>query len=142
MTKPWFHDGLKFKCTGCGKCCTGSDGYVFLSPSDLIRLANHFKLSVTEFIDQYTRIVDGHCCLLDAPGSDKCFFLKENKCAIYEARPVQCSTFPWWLHNLESPENWKSAATHCEGIDHADAVHISGGKIAQECIKYLDNLAE
>ena len=142
MKKPWFHQGLRFKCTGCGKCCTGSDGYVFLSPADLIALADHFKLSVTEFIDQHTRVVDNQICLLDSPGSDKCIFLKDNKCSAYHARPVQCRTFPWWLHNLESPDSWSSAAVHCEGIDHCDAEQISGEKIAQECMNYIDNLVE
>jgi len=142
MKKPWFHEGLRFKCTGCGKCCTGADGYVFLSPKDLIILADQFKLSVTEFIEQYTRIVDGQICLIDAPGSDRCIFLENNKCSAYQARPVQCRTFPWWLHNIESPENWNSAAVHCEGIDHTDSQIVSGEKISQECLKYLDNLAE
>jgi uncharacterized protein len=142
MSKPWFHEGLRFKCTGCGKCCTGSDGYVFLSQTDLLTLADHFKISVTEFVDQYTRVVGGQICLLDAPGSDKCMFLKDNKCSAYEARPVQCRTFPWWLYNIESPENWRSAASSCEGIDHSDAPKVPREKIAQECLKYLDNLSE
>ena len=134
--------GLRFKCTGCGKCCTGSDGYVFLSPSDLIKLADHFKLSVTEFIDQYTRVVDGQICLLDSPQLRQMHLLKENRCSASTRRPVQCRTFPWWLYNMESPENWRSARAHCEGIDHCDAPRISGEKLQQECIKYLDNLAE
>jgi uncharacterized protein len=140
MKKPWFHKGLRFQCTGCGQCCTGSDGYVFLSQDDLIKLADHFKLSVSEFVDRYTRIVDGQTCLLDSPSSDQCIFLKDNRCSAYQARPVQCSTFPWWLYNLESPENWRSAASRCVGIDHCDAPVIEGKTIAEECLKYLDNL--
>jgi uncharacterized protein len=142
MNEPWFKNGLRFKCTGCGKCCTGSDGYVFLSPEDLISLSRHFNLSVQELIDRYTRIVDGQICLLDAPDSDECIFLKDNRCTAYESRPIQCQAFPWWLHNLKSPESWRSAAEHCEGIDHPGAPIIAGPKIAQECMRYVDNLVE
>jgi hypothetical protein len=105
-------------------------------------LADHFKLSVSEFSDRYIRLVDGQICLLDSPATNQCIFLKENKCSIYEARPIQCRTFPWWLHNLESPDNWRSAGVNCEGIDHCDAPQISAEEIALECMKYIDNLSE
>ena len=52
--EPWFSDGLRFKCTGCGKCCTGSPGYVFLSNQDLDNLSNHFHLTREEFTKKYT----------------------------------------------------------------------------------------
>lgn len=142
MTEPWFKEGLRFKCTGCGKCCTGSDGYVFLSQRDLISLARYFDLSVQEFISQYTRLVDGHLCLLDAPHSDECVFLKENRCIVYASRPIQCQAYPWWLQTLRSAEHWRSAARHCEGIDHPDAPLVESSKIAQECMGYIDNLIE
>jgi len=137
----WFDEGLRFKCTGCGKCCTGSGGYVFLSEMDLIRLADHFSLSVEEFAKQYTRLVDGGHALLDKPNSD-CTFLENNRCSVYEARPVQCKTFPWWIHNLREPEDWKEAATRCEGINHPDAPLVPSVEIQEQCLTYLDNLIE
>lgn len=45
-----------------------------------------------------------------------CIFLKDKKCQIYGARPKQCRTFPWWIHNLKTQESWKEAAKECEGI--------------------------
>src|SRR5579862_6727546 len=93
-TEPWFADGLRFKCTGCGKCCTGSPGYVFLSPPDLDRLSTHFALSPDEFVAKYTYKIDSKLSLLDEPGSDACIFLKNKQCSVYEARPTQCRTFP------------------------------------------------
>jgi hypothetical protein len=139
---PWFKKGLRFKCTGCGKCCTGSDGYVFLSPQDIEIMASHFQLSTEKFIDRYTRIVDSQICLLDSPESDKCIFLKDNRCFAYAARPVQCRTFPWWLHNLDHPESWQCAASHCEGINHPDAPIVDGNSIAIACMEYIDNLVD
>ena len=49
-------------------------------------------------------------------GGRDCIFLKDNKCEIYQARPTQCRTFPWWRENLNTPESWKLAASFCEGI--------------------------
>jgi uncharacterized protein len=142
MSDPWFKDGLKFKCTHCGKCCTGSNGFVFLSPRDLLFLSREMKMSVQEFIDSYTRIVDGQICLLDAPNSDRCIFLKDNQCSVYSARPIQCRAFPWWLHTLKSPESWAAAAQECEGINHPDAPLVDSTHIACECMAYVDNLVE
>ena len=112
--------------------CRGSSGFVFISRSDCLAMAEHLKISEIEFLDRYTRIVDSQICLLDAPQSDACIFLKDRKCSIYEARPVQCRTFPWWLHTLKSPKEWADAAKDCEGIDHPDASIVSGQKIACE----------
>ena len=142
MDEPWFKDGLRFKCTGCGKCCTGSSGFVFLSPRDLIELACHYRISVQEFIDRYTRIVDGQICLLDAPKTDECIFLKDRKCSVYQARPIQCRTFPWWLHSIQSPASWHATAKDCEGIEHPDAPLVPGSQIAMESMIYLDNMIE
>src|SRR5277367_5345836 len=88
--EPWFSDGLRFKCTGCGKCCTGSPGYVFLSIRDIEQLADHFSLSVEVFSANYTYRVDDRISLIDKPLSHDCVFLKDNQCTVYEARPVQC----------------------------------------------------
>jgi Fe-S-cluster containining protein len=140
--KPWFSEGLRFKCTGCGKCCTGSPGYVYLSQLDLDRLASHFSLSPEEFTEKYTYQVDSKLSLIDQPGSDACIFLKDNKCTAYEARPTQCRTFPWWIYFLESKADWEKAGERCEGINHPDAGVVPSLTIQQQCLTYLDNLLE
>ncbi len=140
--KPWFDEGLRFKCTGCGSCCTGSPGYVYLSQQDLQTLAAHFQLTEAQFAKQYTRLVDGQYALLDRPGSGDCLFLKDKKCQVYEARPVQCRTFPWWIHHLREPHDWKEAAERCEGINHPDAPVVPSLHIQEQCLTYLDNLLD
>lgn len=140
--EPWFKKGLKFQCTGCGKCCTGSPGYVFLSSTDIERFANHFQISPEEFTKQYTRFLDGQYALLDRPGSYDCIFLKDNKCSAYEGRPTQCRTFPWWLHNIRTSEEWEEAGKRCEGINHPEAPVVPSLHIEQQCLTYLDNLIE
>ncbi len=140
--KPWFDDGLRFKCTGCGKCCTGPSGYVYLSNQDLTNLSAHFNLTEAQFTQKYTRFVDGQYALLDKPGSDDCLFLKDNKCSVYEARPSQCRTYPWWIGNLRDSADWEEAAKRCEGINHPDAPLIPSLLIQEQCLTYLDNLLD
>ncbi len=141
-SSPWFEEGLRFKCTGCGACCTGSPGYVYLSLPDLEKLAQHKGLTNEEFARQYTRLLDGQYALLDKSGSYDCIFLENKRCTVYEVRPVQCRTFPWWLHNLRDPSDWKEAAERCEGINHKEAPIVSSLVIQEQCLTYLDNLLE
>ena len=39
MNEPWYRDGLKFACTGCGDCCTGEPGYVWVNKAEIETLA-------------------------------------------------------------------------------------------------------
>ena len=39
LEKPWYHEGLRFECTGCGDCCTGAPGYVWLTEEEIRALA-------------------------------------------------------------------------------------------------------
>ena len=138
----WFSEGLRFQCTGCGQCCTGSPGYVFLSSMDLHRLAKRFKLSPEAFSKKYTRFVEESYALLDHPNSFDCVFLKDKKCSVYEDRPIQCRTFPWWLHHLQNKEQWEETAQRCEGVNHPEAPLVSSLHIQKECLTYLDNLLD
>ncbi len=118
--RPWFHQGLRFSCTGCGQCCTGAPGYVWVTKEEIHQLAEYLQLSFDEFEKKYLRLIDGRSSLVEDPISYDCIFLKENRCSVYPHRPKQCRTFPWWIDQLESPQAWKEAAKMCEGI-HAEA---------------------
>ena len=113
---PWYSQGLHFKCTGCGQCCTGSPGYIWVSEDEIQAIAHYLDLSVEAFARQYLRRVKGRFSLLELPKSYDCIFLKENKCQIYAVRPTQCRTYPWWPQLLKSEKEWQEAARFCEGI--------------------------
>ncbi len=113
---PWYQDGLRFECTGCGQCCTGSPGYIWLNHDEILAIAKHLNLDLQTFGDRYLRKVKGRFSLREDPVNFDCVFLKENKCSIYPVRPTQCKTFPWWPTLLKSKEEWLDAAKRCEGI--------------------------
>ncbi len=95
----------QFQCSGCGACCRWG-GSVLLEQEDIARLTEHLDLSEAQFIDQHTRLAPNRrqLALLDqADGS--CAFLQGDRCAVYEARPEQCRTFPFaWQVTEGCPE--------------------------------------
>jgi len=113
---PWYADGLHFECTGCGQCCTGSPGYIWVNETEIEQIAAHLNLSVKDFARRYLRKIKGEFSLLEMPETYDCIFLKEKKCQIYSIRPTQCRTFPWWPRLLKTKEEWEKAASFCEGI--------------------------
>ncbi|MGE0057431.1 MAG: YkgJ family cysteine cluster protein [Dehalococcoidia bacterium] len=130
--QPWYADGLWFVCTGCGKCCTGSSGSVYVSQADLKRLAAFLHMPAGKFAKQYTRSFLGRRALIDRPRSPDCVFLEGKACTVYEARPTQCRTFPWWGQNLHDHESWEEAAESCEGINHPRASLIPLAEIEEQ----------
>jgi Fe-S-cluster containining protein len=97
-------------------CCTsrGEYGYVYLSFGDRKRLAAHLKLSVAEFTRTHTKKEDGMYGLL-YPDKD-CPFFKNNKCGVYEARPWQCRTWPFWPENMNQDVWEREVAGFCPGV--------------------------
>ena len=134
--EPWYEDGLRFRCTVCGNCCTGPPGYVWVTDAEVAKLAQSLKLEDTEFRQKYVRKV-GHRLSLNeqrrANGNYDCVFLKplpgdklgkrRRGCSVYENRPLQCRTWPFWHGLLESREAWNHSKTTCPGLD------APGGKL-------------
>lgn len=120
MALPWYKDGLRFKCTECGKCCTGPSGFVWVSEEEMQAMADTLDISLELFKKKYVRHRDNRYALVERKtkgGDYDCIFLKDKKCEVYQARPQQCRIFPWWPENLKSEESWQSAAQECEGIN-------------------------
>lgn len=113
---PWYDKGLRFQCTGCGKCCTGSPGYVWINEHEIEEMASFLQISVQEFMKKYVRRVGSRYSLVELKPNYDCVFLKDRKCQVYGARPIQCRTYPWWPQNLNSEESWQETARTCEGI--------------------------
>lgn len=130
---PWYEQGLRFKCTECGACCSGDPGYVWLSEEDIEALCTKLSLDRASFLKKYTRYVNGKYSLLEREKNYECIFLDEkNRCTVYSARPKQCKTFPWWPEQLKSETEWLEAKKRCEGIEHPDAPLIPLKQIQNE----------
>ena len=89
-------------CDTCaGNCCIGESGYIWINKTEMLTLSEHLKISLDELKEKYLRKVGYKYSIkekkLSADNFACTFFdLKKKQCSIYEARPVQCRTFPFW----------------------------------------------
>ncbi len=116
--------GLRFECTMCGNCCTGPTGYVKFTDDEANAIADRLGIAVETFYERYARQTLVGMSLREvktAFGYD-CVFLDREKvpgkavCSLYEDRPAQCRTWPFWSSNLSSERAWRAAAKGCPGI--------------------------
>lgn len=113
---PWYKEGLRFSCTGCGGCCTGAPGEVPVSQLEIQEISTFLNMTVDLFMRRYLRLKENRYLLTEKKKTYDCIFLKDKKCGIYKVRPKQCRTYPWWKENLNSEDSWNEEAKRCEGI--------------------------
>ena len=115
--QPWYADGLRFKCSQCGDCCTGAPGYVWVNKAEIAGLATALGFDdIEKFEDKYVRKIGIRKSLVEFPNGDCVFFDNgERRCMVYEYRPRQCRTWPFWNSNLSSPERWQETCDVCPG---------------------------
>lgn len=120
MCEKFYKDGLHFECQRCSYCCGHSPGFVYLSLKDLDLLCSHFQMERADFIEKYCRWVNYY-------GGTTVLSLQEKKnydcilwgegCTCYEARPVQCRTYPFWSWMIKDKEMWDECAQDCPGMN-------------------------
>ena len=116
MTTKWYREGLRFECTQCGKCCSGQPGFVWVNQEELQTLAEHLEMELEDFKDRFARRVGARYSLKEYPDGDCIFLDPESRgCLVYDARPVQCRTWPFWDSNLLSERSWNEACRMCPG---------------------------
>jgi Fe-S-cluster containining protein len=113
----WWEKGIRFECQGSGKCCVshGEYGHVWMTTADRKRMAKVLELTTAEFTRLFCEKTDGLYRLKDGPGAD-CVFLLENRCSVYEGRPEQCRTWPFWPEVMNAKTWKKEVAAFCPGV--------------------------
>lgn len=119
MSDPFYAQGLRFSCSRCSRCCRVEPGYVFLTRNDLSALLEATGLAAPEFLARYCRQVGlngfHRLSLKEKPNLD-CIFWEDGACAVYEARPYQCRSYPFWGANLDSRASWEALKRTCPGV--------------------------
>jgi Fe-S-cluster containining protein len=113
----WYVDGLAFECTRCGNCCTGSPGHVWVSLPEVERLASRLSLTIDQFGSRYLRLVGSRLSLLESRRGDCVFWDAASGCTVYDARPDQCRSWPFWHSHLADPESWQKVSEFCPGCN-------------------------
>jgi uncharacterized protein len=118
---PWYAQGLAFECTQCGNCCSGPQtGFVWVDDNEIqaLAIAMGMQDDLEGFERKFTRRVGQKTSLVEYSDGD-CIFLHPTtrNCTVYDARPRQCRTWPFWDITLESPKAWKKTAKECPGCN-------------------------
>ncbi|MBU9889481.1 MAG: YkgJ family cysteine cluster protein [Candidatus Omnitrophica bacterium] len=98
----------QFQCQRCGACCR-QPGFVYLSETDVTRLAAFLGAEVYAFTDSYTLLWERRYLALKKNADETCFFLGAEGCKVYDARPDQCRDYPL---------KWKTkrSTAYCAGL--------------------------
>lgn len=115
LESPWYREGLAFACTRCGACCTGAPGYVWVSLEEIARLAEARQDSIADFARKYLRRVGDRLSLVERSNGDCVFWDSEKGCTVYETRPDQCRSWPFWTENIRTPQHWEETRKVCPG---------------------------
>jgi len=105
-------------CDTCeGRCCTGESGYIFVSINEIKEISKLLNLSVNDFGVKYLYKKGYKYSIKENLNKDsyECVFYdrETNGCQIYEARPNQCRTFPFWDYYKSRVDELKE---ECPGI--------------------------
>jgi Fe-S-cluster containining protein len=123
---PFYEKGLRFSCARCSGCCRHDPGFVFLSLKDADVLAKRVGLGYSSFVAAYCRwipIGGGIETLsLKERSNYDCVFWGSDGCSVYEDRPLQCRTFPFWESVVADQDSWRATAADCPGMDRG-ALH-------------------
>jgi Fe-S-cluster containining protein len=93
-----------------------------------------------DFYGRYARKIQNRWSLTENVISGKydCVFLDRGSgkatCSLYEARPSQCRTWPFWSENLTSEAAWQQAKneTPCPGMDTGKLISANEIRIIRD----------
>jgi Fe-S-cluster containining protein len=95
----------KFDTLGCdnceGNCCIGKSGYIWISKKEIKNLAKYKSSTIDKIIENDLNKINYKYSIKEIKIDEnnfacKFFDLNKKKCSIYEVRPEQCRTFPFW----------------------------------------------
>ncbi len=118
------HKDYKYKfdeirCSTCeGNCCIGESGYIWITQDEIGKLADFQGITAEEVISNDLKKVGYKYSIQEIRLSEnnyacKFFDLSKKQCGVYDVRPNQCRTFPFWEY---FKENIKELKEECPAI--------------------------
>ena len=105
---------------------------MWVNKAEIEAMAAAVGLSVEEFERRYVRMVGIRKSLIEC-GQRRLRLsstVRARSCQVYDVRPRQCRTWPFWPSNLASPEAWVATGERCRGCNGGRLVPV--GKILAE----------
>ncbi|MEA3512349.1 MAG: YkgJ family cysteine cluster protein [Campylobacterota bacterium] len=107
------------KCESCeGNCCIGESGYIWITKNECEKLSKLLNITVSKLNEEYLFKIGYRYSIKEkqiSKNSYACVFfdLDKKRCGVYEARPIQCKTFPFWEY---FKNNIKEVKEECPAI--------------------------
>lgn len=107
-------------------------------------MAAYLSVTVAQFTALYCRVVGGmegggaNLSLKEKSNGD-CIMWSSGGCGVYQVRPLQCRTYPFWQSMLVSREIWEAATADCPGAGSGEM--RSAGYI-NKCRKIMEDKNE
>ena len=87
---------------------------MYLTLKDRQHIASYLSISTKQFTQRYVARTKNKFHFKQI--RPHCYFLKSNRCSIYEVRPLQCRAWPFWPENMKE-KIWKQKIKrYCLGI--------------------------
>ena len=83
-------------------------------------IAGFLNMNLKDFKKKYTQLMFVLGRVLKFADTNGCVFLFNNKCRIYEARPEQCRTFPFWKRIMKNSKDKAHVAEYCKELENCD----------------------
>jgi Fe-S-cluster containining protein len=122
---------IGFACVRCGECCTGDDNSVVVYPFEIRRIMAFTGKSWLDTVEPPTEGEwdgNGNFHTLEwrikkCKGSCKFYSAKDRECGAYEARPLLCSTYPFYI------DDGDLRSSECRGLGRP-IEPVQAGRIA------------
>ena len=108
-----------FICNLCGRCCGDTEDttrHVLLLKTEAEQIAKEASRDIQEFAKEVFGFEPYIYEMKKTETKGKCFFLENNRCTIYNIRPIICRFYPFELKNLGNNDYIFSYTPKCNGI--------------------------
>jgi Fe-S-cluster containining protein len=107
-----------FKCQNSGNCCKAG-GYVYVTSDNIEKMAKILHKNPIDFRQMYTQKDNGWDIIASPNFNANCLLDENNKCKVYEARPLACRTYPNWPSIWQSDSTVIEESKSCPGLKQA-----------------------
>lgn len=127
MTKESFKYSFNpIACESCeGRCCTGESGYIYVTKNEIEAISKLLEIDISKFVSEYLFKKMYKYSIKERKVGDvyECIFYdaKNNGCTIYDARPLQCKTFPFWDYYKTRLNELK---LECPGVEDGELNNV------------------
>ena len=101
------------------QCCSGESGNIFFTKNEMFEISENLNISTKKFLSDFCRKNGYRYSIkeMQQNGKYSCIFLSGNRCDIYDVRPNQCKTFPFW-NEFKNGKNMEYLKNECIGVEN------------------------